>query len=160
MILDNQKYIQHFFRKRRGLTNFELEKLLADDDEFVGCFSQDNLPTKLNLPATIIINTAKRSSKGRHWIAIRIQKNSSLYFDTFGVHPVEDNIKTFLQRFSKKILYSVVCIQDINSFYCGFYCFAFIKMVKNVKSFKTFLDFFYPFASKKNDKIVKTILEQ
>ena len=153
-------YIKHFFRKRKGLSNFELEKLLADDDEFVGCFSQDNLPTKLHLPATIIINTAKRSSKGRHWIAVRIQKNSSLYFDTFGVHPVEHNIKRFLQRFSKKILYSVVCIQDINSFYCGFYCVAFIRMVKNVKSFKTFLDFFYPFATKKNDKIVKKLLEQ
>ena len=122
--------IHFYFKKRRGLFNFELEKILAKEKSFIGCFSQDDLPTSIKLPVTMIINTANKQHKGKHWIAVRINKKSCLYFDTFGLYPIEAKINHFLQKFSKKILYSSVCIQNINSYYCGFYCIAFIKMVK------------------------------
>ena len=47
-----------------GISTNEIEKYLENVPGFVGCFPSNMIPSKVTLPCTIIINTAKHKYPG------------------------------------------------------------------------------------------------
>ena len=127
------------------MNSSEINSLLKNKKNFIGVFALDKLPnTKINLPASLIINNDVSSENGEHWLSLVLTKKQAFYFDSFGLSIVDKQILDFLsvQKF-KKIIYSTKCIQSINSNKCGHFCILFVKIVKNTKKYVNFLDLFF-----------------
>jgi hypothetical protein len=139
---------------KHGLTNSEIGNYLKHEKSFLGCFSSDNIPNILEFPCTLIVNSEKSNHPGHHWLAIYLRKDYSLYFDSFGLPVLEEDIFNFLKKYYKKIIYSKQCIQDINSVSCGLFCISFIKHVHSKQSFISFLNNFSLNHLKSNDSKV------
>ena len=67
----------------------EIENVLSNKKNFIGCFPEDDLPSlpkKLKLYSkSLIINTKPSNDKGEHWVAIIIHKQKCFYFDSFSL---------------------------------------------------------------------------
>jgi len=124
----------------KGLSNSYLDslgkKLFKD---FVGVFPCDIHPSiSKKSKFSIIFNTGDSTTSGEHFIAIVKTAKSIFYFDSFGGHPSDPNILTFLNNLKEKNRRLIVWkkkIQDDSSIYCGFYCIGFIihKTIKKSK---------------------------
>ena len=79
------------------LTNFEIQKYYETEPRFNGVFSRNNLPEKINDRA-YVINLDEYADLGTHWIALFCNKNEIIYFDSFGVEHVPEEIKEFVQN--------------------------------------------------------------
>lgn len=79
-----------------------------------------------------LISPSKKITNG-HWVALKVNKNKSYYFDSYGQPPpqiIVENIKTPLYYNNKQI-------QDLASSHCGIYCIYFLKEgPKMIKHFK------------------------
>ena len=65
------------------LTNFEIQKYYQNEPKFNGIYSRNNLPKIKD--GAYVINLDKYESIGTHWIALYVNANNILYFDSFGV---------------------------------------------------------------------------
>ena len=65
------------------LTNFEIQKYYQNEPKFNGVYSRNNLP-KIKDGASLI-NLNEFESIGTHWIALYVNGNNVIYFDSFGV---------------------------------------------------------------------------
>ena len=139
-----------------------IEIFLQNDKSFMGCYPKDKLPKRFPkvLPKTIVVNTGLSSTHGDHWVALRLQKACCFYFDSFGVDIVDKEIMSFIKRKYQKYTFNNKCIQNYDSENCGKFCIAFIKMVKNKKEFKTFVNNFDFYNLKNNDKQIENILKK
>ena len=77
------------------LTNFEIQKYYENELRFNGVYSRDNLPYKIN-DGTYIMNLDKYSDIGTHWVAFYVNNNDVIYFDSFGVEHIPNDIKNLL----------------------------------------------------------------
>ena len=75
------------------LTNFEIQKY-ENKSGFNGVFSRDNLP-KTTKNGAYIINLDEFADVGRHWVALFCRKTEYVYFDSFDVEHVPEEIKEF-----------------------------------------------------------------
>ena len=89
------------------LTNFEIQKYHLNDGKFNGVYSRNNL-LKTNYGA-YVINLDEYKSLTTHWIALYVNGNNMIYFDSFGVEHIPKEIKTFVG--SKNIITSIYRIQ-------------------------------------------------
>ena len=140
----------------------DIEKLLQNEKSFMGCYPKDKLPKQFPkvLPKTMVINTGLSSTTGDHWVALRLLKTYCLYFDSFGVEIVDQEILSFIKRKYQKYTFNNKCIQYYSSENCGKFCIAFIKMVKNKNDFKSFVNNFDFNNLKNNDKLIVKILKK
>ena len=74
------------------LTNFEIQKYYENEPRFIGVFSRDNLPKKIK-DGAYVINLDEYRDIGTHWIALFCKKNEIIYFDSFGVEHIPEEIK-------------------------------------------------------------------
>ena len=65
------------------LTNFEIQKYYQNEPKFNGAYSRNNLP-KIKDGASVI-NLDEYESIGTHWIALYVNANNIVYFDSFVV---------------------------------------------------------------------------
>ena len=65
------------------LTNFEIQKYYKNEPRFNGVYSRDNLPKIKD--GAYVINLDEYSDIGTHWVALYVQNNDVIYFDSFGV---------------------------------------------------------------------------
>ena len=72
------------------LTNFEIQRYYQNKPRFNGLFSRNNLPKKIK---PYVINLDEYVDEGSHWIALLCNKNTIVYFDSFGVEHVPEKIK-------------------------------------------------------------------
>ena len=79
------------------LTNFEVEKYYANEPRFNGVYSKNNLPKKIKF-AAYVINLDEYADVGTRQIALFCNKNSVIYFDSFGVEHVPEEIKEFRNK--------------------------------------------------------------
>ena len=101
----------------------EIEYLLQESTNFLGCFALDMLPSfPKYLPSSLIVNTDSSKGVGVHWLALLFLKNKCLYFDSFGLPIVEETLIKYIEPYYDSVLYSDVCIQDIESTKCGKFC--------------------------------------
>ena len=74
------------------LTNFETQKYYQNKPRFNGIFSRNNLPKKIK-DGEYVINLDEYAAVGTHWIALFCKRNEIVYFNSFGVEHVLEEIK-------------------------------------------------------------------
>ena len=78
------------------LTNFEVQRCYQNEPRFNGVFSRNNLP-RTKKDGAYAINLEEYADVGlTHWIALFCNGNEIVYFDSFGVEHVPEEIKEFV----------------------------------------------------------------
>ena len=72
------------------LTNFEIIDYFNNEPIFNGVYSMDNLP-KIKKGA-YIINQDFYKNSATHWVVVFVKKDEVIYFDSFGVEHIPDEI--------------------------------------------------------------------
>ena len=98
------------------LTNFEIQKYYKNELRFNGVFSRNNLPKKIK-DGAYVINLDEYADAGTHWIALFCNRNEIVYFDSFGVEYIPEEIKEFIRN--KNIKANIFREQKNNSIMCG-----------------------------------------
>lgn len=133
----------------------EIDDVLGGDPQFQGCYPFDALPKfPKKFPITLIVNTGSVSTKGEHWVALRLDLKKCFYFDSFGLPIINKEILEYLANKYKTVTYSDKCIQYFSSDLCGKYCIDFIQNVRHYQSFIHFLDKFDGIDLPRNDMIL------
>ena len=88
---------------------------------FNGVFSRNNLP-RIKYGA-YLINLNDKNSKGTHWISLFVDRNTAVYFDSFGIEFTTQDLLSKIR--DKSITHNVFRIQDNESIICGFYSIAY-----------------------------------
>ena len=68
------------------LTNFEIQKYYQNEPKFNVVYSRSNL-SKIK-DGVYVINLDEFKSIGTHWIALYVNANNIVYFDSFGVEHI------------------------------------------------------------------------
>ena len=74
------------------LTNFEIQRYYQNELRFNGAVSRNNPPLKIK-DGTYVINLDEYEDVGTHWIALFCNRNEIVYFDSFGVEHVPEELK-------------------------------------------------------------------
>ena len=89
--------------------------------------------------------------KGTHWVSLFIDRNTSVYFDSFEIEYIPLELLNKIK--DKSITQNIFRIQDNESVICRFYCITFIEYMLAGKTFR-FINLFSLNDYKKNDKII------
>ena len=103
-------------------------------------FSRNNLPKTIKNGA-YVINLDEYKNTGTHWVVLFV-KNKVIYFDSFGVEHIPEEVKKFIGN--KDIKTSMFRIQAYNSIMCGYFCILFIKFIFKAKTLNDFTNLFSP----------------
>ena len=74
------------------LTNFEVKGYYENEHRFNGVYSRDNLSERIKNGA-YVINLDEYVHVGTHWITLCVKNNEVVYFDSFDVEHVPEEIK-------------------------------------------------------------------
>ena len=133
------------------LKNFEIQKYYQNEPRFNGVYFRNNLPKKIN-NGVYVINLDEYADVGKHWIALFFKRSEIVYFASFGVEHVPEEIKQFIGN--KNIKAKVFRVQPNNSIMCGHFCTGFIDFMLASKKLTDFTSLFSPYDFKKNDSII------
>ena len=139
-----------FLMPPHPLTNFEIQKYYKNEPRFNGVFSRNNLPKKIK-DGAYVINLDEYTDVGAHWIALFCNRNEIVYFDSFGVQHVPEEIKNFVGN--KNIITNIFRVQANDSVMCRYFCIGFIDFMLASKKLTYFTNMFSPHVFKKNDDI-------
>ena len=124
------------------LTNFEIQKYYQNEPRFNGVFSRNNLPKKIR-DGACVINLDECADVGTHWIALFCNRNEIVYFDSFGVEHVPEEIKEFIGN--KNIKANIFWVQANDSVMCGYFCIGFIDFMLAGKKLTDVTNVFSPY---------------
>ena len=130
------------------LTNFEIQQYYENEPRFNGVFSRDNLSKNIK-DGAYVINLDEYKDVETHWIALFCKKNEIIYFDSFGVEHIPEEIKEFTGN--KNIKANIFCVQANNSVMCSYFCIGFINFMLAGKKLSDFTALFFPYDFDKND---------
>ena len=123
-------------------------------NNFLGVFAADNLPSTLDFPACLIINTDPADRIGEHWVAVFLADSSRAeYFDSYGIAPFHEALQ-FCQYFCKETVYNKLWIQSPLASSCGHYCIHFLLHRSQGETFKNFLKRFRNFRWINNEELL------
>ena len=128
------------------LTNFEIQEYNQNEPRFNGVFSRDNLPKKIK-NVSYVINLDEYADIGTHWIGLFYNRNEIVYFDSFGVEHVSEEIKIFVEN--KNIKANIFQVQANNSVMCGYFYIGFIDFMLAGKKLTDFTSLLSPYNFKK-----------
>ena len=102
------------------------EKIPCLKNNFLGVFSIDNFPQKLNERCCFISNTSKSNEIGSHWISfIKSEKKTIEIFDSLGTKI--EYLRPFLKfKGNPTILYNDCAFQSVTSNTCGYFAITFL----------------------------------
>ena len=131
------------------LTNFEIQEYYQNVPRFNGVFSRDNLPNSIKSSA-YVINLDEYRDIGTHWVALYVNNNTIIYFDSFGVEHIPKEIMKFIgnkqsssaKARNKNIITNMDRIQAYDSIMCGYFCIGFIDFMFNGNSLTDYSSFF------------------
>ena len=66
-----------------------------------------------------VINRDGHKDTGTYWVALFCKKNEIVYFDSFGVEHIPEEIKKFIGN--KNIKANIYRVQATNSVMCGYF---------------------------------------
>ena len=121
------------------LTNFEIQNYYQSESRFNGVYSRNNLPKKIK-DGTYVINLDEYADVGTHWIALFCNRNEIVYFDSFGVEHVPEEIKEFVGN--KNIIANIFRVQANNSVMFEYFCIGFIDFMLAGKKLTDFTNLF------------------
>ena len=103
-----------------------------------------------------MINLDEYANVGTHWIALFCKKNEIIYFNSFGVEYIPNEIKEFIKKFpgNKNIKTKIFRVQEDNSKMCGYFCIGFIDFMLASKKLTDYTNLFSPHDLKNNDNII------
>ena len=140
-----------FLMPPHPLTNFEIQKYYQNEPRFNGMYSRINLPKKIK-DTGYVINFDEYADAGTHWIALFRNRSEIVYFGSFGVEHVPEEIKMFIGN--KNLKANIFPVQANNSIMYGYLCIGFIDFMLNGKKLTDFTSLFSPYDFKKNDRII------
>ena len=103
------------------LNNIEITNYFNYEPRFNGVFSRSNLPRIKD--QAYVINLDDRNSKGTHWVSLFIDRNLAVYFDSFRIDYIPQEVLNKIK--DKSVTHNIFRIQDNKSVMCEFYCIAF-----------------------------------
>ena len=133
------------------LTNFEIQKYYKNEPRFNGVFSRNNLPKKIK-DGAYVINLDEYADVGTHWIALFCNRNEFIYFDSFGIEHIPEEIKEFVGN--ENIKSNIFRVQANDLVMGGYLCIGFIDFVVAGKKLTDCTSLFSPHDFKKNNDIV------
>ena len=136
------------------LTNFEIQKYFIKINQDLMVFFLEIIYLKKIKDGAYIINLDEYANVGTHWIALFCKKNEIVYFDSFGVEHIPEEIKEFIGN--KNIKANIFRVQANDSVMCGYFCIRFIDFTLAGKKLIDFTNLFSPHDFKKNDDIILT----
>ena len=81
-----------------------------------------------------------------------MKKNETVYFDSFSVEHIPEEIKEFIKN--RNIKANIFQMQENNSIMCGYFCIGFIDFMLAGKKLTDYTNLFSPYDFKKNDNII------
>ena len=81
-----------------------------------------------------------------------VKKNEIVYFDSFGVEHIPEEIKEFIGN--KNIKANIFRVQANDSVMCGYFCIGFIDFMLADKKLTDYANLFSHHDFKKNDNII------
>ena len=81
-----------------------------------------------------------------------VKKKEIVYFDSFGVEHIPEEIKKFIGN--RNIKANIFRIQANNSVMCGYFCIGFIDFMLASKTMIDYTNLFSPYDFNKNDSII------
>ena len=80
-----------FLMPPHPLTNFEIQKYYQNEPRFNGVYFRKNLPKKIK-DGAYVINLDEYADVDTHWIALSCNRSEIVYFDSFSVEHVPEEI--------------------------------------------------------------------
>ena len=133
------------------LTNFEIKTYDQNEPGFNGVFSRDNLPKKIK-DGACVINLDEYADVGTHWVPLFCNRSEIVYFDSFGVEHVPEEIKEFVGN--KNIIVNIFRVPANNSIMCGHICIWFIDFMLAGKELADFTNMFSSYDFKNSDGLI------
>ena len=81
------------------ITIFEIQNYYKHEPRFNGVFSGNNLAKKIKNGA-YVKNLDEYAGLGTHWTALFCNRNEVVYFDSFRIEHVPEEIKEFIEELS------------------------------------------------------------
>ena len=104
------------------------------------------MPEKIK-DGAYVINLDEYADVGTHWIALFCNRSEIIYFDSFGVEHVPEEIKKFIGHKSLKA--NIFQVKANNSIMCGYFYTGIIEFMLAGKKLTIFLVCFLPMTLKK-----------
>lgn len=143
----------------RGLSNFQIDKIMEPHKEYLGTISHDEIKSKI-LPlikekskGCFVINTDPASKSGQHWQCIYFDATPNGdkeidFYDSYA-DPIDPKLMKDIKLISDKLNSSSylkfkenkIKEQSINSSNCGFFCISFLLDRLRGKKFKDITHF-------------------
>ena len=119
------------------MSNLKIDKILKNNENYIGTYSKDNVPL-LKINQSTIINLQDSDKSGSHWISFKKINNKIFYFDSYAVSFIPDIIKNQYPNY--KFICNIYRIQSMDSNQCGRFCILFVKSnIKNENDYNNFL---------------------
>ena len=99
-----------------------------------------------------VINLDVYADVGTHWIALFCNRNKIVYFDSFGLEHIPEEIKKLIGN--KNIKAIIFGVQVNDSVMCGYFCIGFTDFMFAGKKLTDHTNLFSPDDFKKNDNII------
>ena len=127
------------------LTKFEIQKYYKNEPRFNGVFPRNNL-LKKKKDGAYIINLDEYANVSTRWIALFCKKNEIVYFDSFGVEYIPNEIKEFIKEFpgNKNIKTNIFRVQEDNLIMCVYLCIGIIDFMLAGKKLTDYANLFSP----------------
>ena len=145
--------------QRNGLTNIQINNLLSHIPNYRGCYSKDQIPSKLERNCWYVLNMQNsKDGDGTHWVCFKYGYPVT-YYDPFGAPPPIEVMKIV----KRQMIWNSKQIQDINSTACGWFCIACIISDAEMNYYDTethFNRFIHSFSDNTitNEKILKKMI--
>ena len=99
-----------------------------------------------------LIDLDEYADVGTHWIALFCNRNEIVYFDSFGVEHVPEEIKESVEN--KKIIANIFRLEANDSVMCGYFCIRFIDFTLAGKKLTDFTNMFSAHDFERNDDMI------
>ena len=126
-------------------------KNVINKPRFNDVFWRNNLPKKIE-DWTYVKNLDEYANVDTHWIALFCNRKEIIYFDSFGVEYVPEEIKKCIGN--KNINANIFRVQANDSVMFGYFCIRFIDFMLAGKKFADYTNLCSPHDFKKNDNMI------
>ena len=127
------------------------KKYYQNELRFNGIYSRNQLLNKIK-DGAYVINLNEHKDTGTHWIAWFCNRSEIVYFDSFHVEHVPEEITEFIGN--KNIKANIFRIKANNSIMCGYFCIGFIDFMLAGKNLTDYTSLLSPYDFEKNDDII------